>query len=143
MFSPNKKRVEELEEVLSKKDMSIATLKQEINGYRQTIASFPGIKADYDQQMATLKKEHDAKMSELGVINESLKKSVACKVNAELATIGLTLDQLPREDHNLGKDTNPIEVMSNLTSLKGSDRTTYYRQNESKILHALETLSKS
>jgi hypothetical protein len=73
-------------------------LNKQCQSYQKTISSFMGVKASYDEAQKKLVESHISEVNLLKQEIELEKKSVARKVNTELASIGVSTENfLPEE----------------------------------------------
>lgn len=129
-------RIEELENLLAEANLDKVSLQEEVQSYQQTIASFPGVKADYDAQLQKMEDKHKSEVEGLKNLLKATETSVNRRVIEALASIGVA--QFAPEEI-ISSPASGKELHAKFLSLKGEEQTEFYRKHEkelSKFLHA-------
>lgn len=130
-------QIEELERSLAEANLTLASQDEAIKSYQQTIASFPGVKADYDAKVETLLSTHKKEMSDLKDLLAKTETSVNKRVIEQLARIGV--NQFVPEEILSVNGATPGELYQKFLTLKGAEQTEFYKKHEqaiSKFVHA-------
>ncbi len=113
-------------------------LKQECAGYKKTISAFVGVKTAYDEEKNKLMKSHENEVSKLKQQIELEKKSVAKKVNAELASIGIH-QFVPEEISMDNLMLSPESLLEKFTSMPESpEKHEFFKLHEKEISKAMK-----
>lgn len=132
--------VETLRTTVKEHEDTIQLLREESESYKQTIATFPGvkqgydaditkIKAEYEKKLSALTKEYDTKVSGLVKEKEAVEKSVNKRINTELASMGISTAHIPLED-NIIAGVSPQEAVAKLNSLSGAEQREFYTKHK-------------
>lgn len=143
--------VETLTERISVLEESNSILREECEGYKRTISSFPGVKAQYDVdltkvkteyegKMTTLKAEYENKISQAAAEKKAIQVSVNKRVNAEIASMGIPLSDVPMEDNiAAGATVSAQEALQTLNTLTGAAAREYYKKHKALLDKAVRT----
>ena len=129
--------VEKLENQLAELKLEAQSLTEEVANNRKTIASFPGVKADYDAKVKQLAEAHTKEVSDLKNLLKATETSVNRRVIESLASIGV--NQFVPEEILSVQGANPQDLYQKFLSLKGAEQTEFYKKHEqaiSKFVHA-------
>jgi DNA repair exonuclease SbcCD ATPase subunit len=138
----NNKQITKLEEQISDYQDEITSLKEEIASYRQTIAAFPGAKQQYETDLKQQEKTLQLQIETLKQQLTEKDQEVANKINRSLASIGLST-VFPPDDIISRPSTPPFEILETFNTLRGEEKTEYYKTHKEEIDHALGVLLKT
>lgn len=123
-------RIEELENQLAEASLNTNSLVEEIEGYRKTIASFPVVKAEYDDKVTKLAEAHQKELGDIKILLKATEASVNRRVTEALASIGA---QFAPEEVISVASTSPKGLYQRFLSLQGAEQTAFYQQHEKEI----------
>ena len=109
---------------------TLQVMEKEINDYKSTIETTA-------TQYENLKMAHSVELEEMKIKIKDTEKSVNLRVNAALASIGVST--FAHEIINTQPLTNPQDALKKFTELNGEDKTAYYNENKDLITLALKS----
>jgi hypothetical protein len=130
-------QITELEQSIAEANLTIQSQQETLQEYQKTMASFPGVKADYDAKVKQMTQAHEKEMSDLKNLLKTTETSVNRRVIEALASIGV--NQFAPEEILSVQGPNPNDLYQKFLSLKGAEQTEFYKKHEqaiSKFVHA-------
>ena len=124
-------RITELEQSLAEAQFTVQSLQEECAEYKKTIASFPGVKADFDDKLRKLQESHQKEVSDLKNLLKTTETSVNRRVTEALASIGVA--QFATEEILSVSGKSPNALYQKFLSLKGAEQTKFYQEHEKEI----------
>ncbi len=129
----------ELRDQIGELEARNLTLKEECAEYRRTITGFVNVKASYEAEKEKLMALHKNELTQLKQQIEIEKKSVAKKVNAELASIGVS-QFVPEEISSGSPLQSPEAILEQFTSMPESpEKHEFFKLHEKIISKAMKT----
>lgn len=137
MLFNNRKQLE-LEAKCDELQDIIQQLKQENAGYKHSLASTVGLRANYDAELVSVSKKHALELDSLKQELEQERISVNRKVNKALADIGVK--QFAPEAISQTQETSPQAIYNKFIMMaNGPAKDSYYKEHE-KTLSAVTGL---
>jgi hypothetical protein len=128
-----------LKEELASKDVVILQLQTELDDYRKSMTSFSKQKFAYEEEKTKLVSKYEGTITNLKQEIEFEKKSVARRVNSELASIGVN-QFLPEEISMEQNDSSsPESILQQFTSMpENSAKHEFFKKHEAVISKAMK-----
>ena len=127
-----------LKEELASKDVVILQLQTELDDYRKSMTSFSKQKFAYEEEKTKLVSKYEGTITNLKQEIELKEKSVARRVNAELASIGVN-QFLPEEISMEQNDSSPETILQQFTSMpENSAKHEFFKKHEAAISKAMK-----
>jgi hypothetical protein len=124
----------EMLQLLENRNDEILRLKEECKNYKQTIASFHGVKLEYDAVMKKMEASYKKQINELEKAVDIKKEMVNRKVREYMASIGVSTFA-PEEISESSLDS-PQTIFDTFKGLSGKEQAAYFKANE-KVLSQL------
>lgn len=129
-------RITELENARDSDYSKMKAMQAEMDDYKKTIASFPGLKTQYDLEKTQLVSAHSKEIESLQMEIKKEKTSVARKVNEAIANAGLNNSFL-LDNITISPVLSKEQILENFQSLPKEKQTEYYQKNKEVISQAL------
>ena len=127
-----------LKEELASKDVVILQLQTELDDYRKSMTSFSKQKFAYEEEKTKLVSKYEGTITHLNQEIELKEKSVARRVNSELASIGVN-QFLPEEIWMESNQLSPELILEKFSSMKGSpEKHEFFVKHENIISQAMK-----
>src|ERR1039458_2496878 len=127
-----------LKEELASKDVVILQLQTELDDYRKSMTSFSKQKMAYEEEKTKLVSKYEGTITHLKQEIELKEKSVARRVNAELASIGVN-QFVPEEISMESNQLSPELILEKFSSMKESpEKHEFFVKHENIISQAMK-----